>query len=323
MPKLSKGARLLRMWDLLVYLDKSADITLEQLAVEFGTPEKQLRADLELLAGVETPDNIGFYLVDLDYDALEDEGVVRLSLKSPAHIPVQFADDDIIPLIAGLKAIGESTFVQNDPKRAAVVQSALEKLTQVSGSKATAIDIKLPDATNTALAQQIADAIATHKQLVIKYVNSDDVVTTRVVDPAVVVMQNRYAYLRAWCHQRNEERAFRIDRILSATLARAACPEHLAAITTNADVATETVSQSVFTATVTLTNAARWLAEELPGQVTELSDGTFRLVLHSTSHSWLIRLLLGVAPAVLAIEPAEIASEVAQVARQALTSYAS
>ncbi|MDR2703583.1 MAG: WYL domain-containing protein, partial [Cellulomonadaceae bacterium] len=239
MPKVSGSARLLRLWDLLVYLDKSAYTPVEKLAAEFGVSVKQINEDLELLAGIETPDNIGFYLVDLDLDALEDEGLVKLSLQAPARIPVQIADDDVIPLIAGLKAIISSEFAQSDQGRAEVARHALEKLSKISGNKSEALDIKLPQAPNVEVAKQVTAAIANGQQLQIEYVNSDDILTTRIVDPAVVVTQNRYVYLRAWCHNRNKERAFRIDRILRATPGEKACPEHLATLSKNADVAAE------------------------------------------------------------------------------------
>jgi len=64
----------------------------------------------------------------------------------------------------------------------------------------------------------IRRAIANNKPLEIVYLKPSDEKTTRVVRPeAVGVMEYRgkkYLGMRAFCLKRNEERVFRIDRIL-------------------------------------------------------------------------------------------------------------
>ena len=321
MAKQSGSARLLELWDLLVYLDRHPFVPLAELAREFNKSQRKLRDDLMMLAGIETPGNIGFYLVDLDYDLLEDEGLVKLSLQDSGRIPVQIVEKQLMPIIAGLEAIATSGFVNDDPTRAEVIASALTKIAKVAGIEASSLDLKLPDAPNAAIAKAIASAINTAHQLEIEYVNSDDIVTDRIVDPAMIVMQNRYAYLRAWCHKRNEERAFRVDRILGAKPIGPACENHLAAIAPNADVAGETAARSEHYAVITLAPAGRWLAEELPARVEQLPDGALRLTLPVTSRSWLKRLLLGIAPLILALEPAALADDVAAEALTALANY--
>jgi len=326
MPKLAGTTRLLRLWDLLVYLDKHPYIPMEQLAQEFGVSARQLRRDLALLAGIETPDNIGFYLIDLDFDVLDDEGLVNLTLTTPPRIPLQLNTQEVAPIIAGLKAISQSAFVQTDAARAAVVNSTITKLAAKAVAGSDAVEVQIPAAANTQVATAIANAISAGQQLNIEYVNSDDVVTNRIIDPGVIVTQNRYAYLRAWCHNREEPRAFRLDRILTATTVgeppAAACPDHLAAISHNANIASETATHGAFDAVLTLAPAARWLAEELPGKVTELGDGNFKLALQVTSKAWIIRLLLGVAPLVLDVSPPHLAAAVRGRAEAALLNYA-
>jgi len=322
MPKVAGTKRILRLWDLLVYLDKHPYLPLTKLAADFGETPKQLRKDLALLAGIETPDNVGFYLIDLDFDALDEEGLVKLTLTAPTRIPLQLNDEEVAPIIAGLKAIAETAYVQTDTSRKEVVQSAITKLAAKSGTGSDAVEVKIPTSANSQVANIIAAAIANQQQLNIEYVNHDDVVTTRIVDPAVIVTQNRHAYLRAWCHNRDKPRAFRIDRILSATpQANQAHPDHLTAISRDADIGKETATHGAFDVVITLAPAARWLAEELPGQVKELGDGRFSLALHVTSEAWIIRLLLGVAPLVLDVQPPELAAAVAQQAQAALANY--
>ena len=69
-PRTPGAERLLRLWGLLVFLSEHDAVAVSRLAAEFGVTPGQIRKDLLTLAGVETPGQLGFYLVDLDFDAL-------------------------------------------------------------------------------------------------------------------------------------------------------------------------------------------------------------------------------------------------------------
>lgn len=314
--------RLIRLWGLLVYLGHHAAVPVDTLAAEFNVTRAQIRKDLHTLAGVETPGQLGFYLVDLDFDALEEDDEVRLKIGAPVTIPMHFTDDDVAPLIAGLQALAESEFVGAMPDRAEVVFSALAKLMAIAGPQAHSLDLKLPSTPNPQVAQTIAKAILTGQRLAIDYVNADDTVSRREIDPAVVITQDRHAYLRAWCYYRDEPRVFRLDRILGvAPLDSPVDQTKVSAVTRDSDIAGETASAGTLAAVLTLAPGARWLAEELPGRVIDLPDGSFELHLQVVSQSWLESLLLGVAPHVLAIKPPELAVSVSASAAAALAQY--
>jgi len=314
--------RIMRLWGMLVYLGHHAVVPVDTLAGEFGITRAQVRKDLLTLAGVETPGQLGFYLVDLDFDALEEDDEVRLKIGAPVTIPMHFTDDDVAPLIAGLQALAESDFVGAMPDRVEVVESALVKLKEIAGPQTLALDLKLPIVPNPQVAQIIAKAIFGGQRLAIDYVNTDDTVTRREIDPAVVVTQDRHAYLRAWCYLRKEPRVFRLDRILKvAPLESPVDQEKVSAVTRRSDIAGEVASAGTQEAVLTLAPGARWLAEELPGRVVELPDGNFELHIQVASRSWLEGLLLGVAPHVLKVEPIDLANEVANIAQAALRNY--
>jgi proteasome accessory factor C len=316
------AGRLLRLWGLLVYLSNKPVVPLDTLAAEFGSTKAQIRKDLATLAGVETPGQLGFYLVDLDFDALEDDGDVRMRVGAPFTVPMHLTTHRVAPLIAGLEALAESEFVAAMPERIDVVNSALAKLREIAGPSADALDLKLPAAPNAEVAQAIALAILHGQRLALQYVNYDDTVTEREVDPAVVVMQDRHAYLRGWCYFREEPRVFRLDRILDVeALEQPVNQLKVSAVTRDPDVAAEAALAGSYEAILTLSPGARWLAEELKGEVVELDDGNFELHLRVTSPIWLENLLLGVAPHVVRVEPAELAETVAAAAKAALANY--
>jgi proteasome accessory factor C len=281
-----------------------------------------MRKDVLTLADVETPGQLGFYLVDLDLDALEHEDEVRLKIGAPVTVPLHFTEDDVLPLLAGLKALADSDFVTGIPDRAAVVAAALEKLEATAGPGARAIDLRLPPAPNAQVAALIASAIARGRRLAIDYVNSDDTVTTREVDPVVVITQDRHNYLRAWCYYRNQPRVFRLDRILSVVeLPLPIDRQKVGAVTRASDIAAEAASAGTLVAELTLSPPARWVAEEIPGEITDLPDGSFIIKLKAASPAWLESLLLGIAPHVLRVEPVSLATRVADAAHAALSNY--
>jgi DNA polymerase III subunit epsilon len=64
------------------------------------------------------------------------------------------------------------------------------------------------------LPAQLGEAIYSGKRIQITYVDKDGERTTRWITPIQVMGLADYIYLRAHCHLRNDERTFRLDRIV-------------------------------------------------------------------------------------------------------------
>ncbi len=64
------------------------------------------------------------------------------------------------------------------------------------------------------LPPQIEEALRTEGQLELRYVSASGEETQRVVSPLQVTAYAGYLYLIAFCHLRNEQRTFRLDRIV-------------------------------------------------------------------------------------------------------------
>jgi DNA polymerase III subunit epsilon len=62
---------------------------------------------------------------------------------------------------------------------------------------------------------ELAEAIASGKRLFISYIDSDGGKTDRWITPTEVLGLADYIYLRAYCHLRQAERNFRLDRIVA------------------------------------------------------------------------------------------------------------
>lgn len=154
-----------------------------------------------------------------------------------------------------------------------------------------------PAPTHAVREQDIVDtvlgAIDADEAVNLHYASADERVTSdRRVDPHRIVSDNGNAYLLGWCHEREDWRRFRIDRVLSVTRAETA---RRAGAALPDDVDGNTFAepeQGVDEAVVRFSPAiARWLAERYPsGTMNE--DGSLDVTFHVASAEWLVRTVL-------------------------------
>jgi DNA polymerase III subunit epsilon len=79
---------------------------------------------------------------------------------------------------------------------------------------APAAEVLFPSLGNTIpLPPVLSEALTNGLSLEIRYVSATLGVSVRCVDPIAVVPNRDYLYLRAYCHLRQDERTFRLDRI--------------------------------------------------------------------------------------------------------------
>jgi len=64
------------------------------------------------------------------------------------------------------------------------------------------------------LPTELGEAIYSNKRMFIRYVDGDGEETERWITPKQVMGLKDYVYLQAYCHLRNDERSFRLDRIV-------------------------------------------------------------------------------------------------------------
>ena len=64
------------------------------------------------------------------------------------------------------------------------------------------------------LPTELSEAIHSGKRLVIQYMDKDGDASERWITPKEVIGLSDYLYLQAFCHTRNAERTFRLDRIM-------------------------------------------------------------------------------------------------------------
>ncbi|MEZ0447434.1 helix-turn-helix transcriptional regulator [Cellulomonas sp. ICMP 17802] len=309
--------RLLRMLGMITYLDRHDDVSVEAIASQFGVSTRQVMDDIDTLWVTGTP---GYYPHDLiDFDAASyEQGVVRLTESRGMTRPLRLGAREAVALVAALRAVDAALGDALDPERAAVLRSALAKLSAATGDAAAAVDVRLSVDAAPDVAAAVATALRHGRRLHLRYVNASDVTTERDVDPIRLVTDDERSYLLGWCLLVDGERLFRVDRVLAATVLDTPAADHQ--VPDGADVFSPGAEGELVT--LHLASQARWVVETTPvDAVRNLEDGSFEVDLRVVQHAWLRHLVLQVADDVLDVRPARIAQEVAAAARAALRAY--
>lgn len=312
-----------RLLALVPYLQAQSDVSLAQVASDFGVSADQIRKDLKVLwmCGLPglTPDN----MIDVDFGAIEDdpEGVVRIDNAEYLARPVRLGSSEASALIVALRALREgSPDTSHD-----AIDRALAKLEDAAttGSEPPKVEVSLPGTRSSSRHQALLQrAIDEDRQARIDYyVPTRDETTARTVDPVALLSADGYEYLDAWCHLAQARRLFRIDRVHAV--------EVVDQQRDHDDLSPRDLSEGLFEpgpddieAVVRVERWARWVADYYPVVATEeLGEGRLEVTLRVGDPLWLVRLALRLAPALTIVSPVELQQEVVGTAAATLRLY--
>ncbi len=151
----------------------------------------------------------------------------------------------------------------------------------------------------------------------------DQLPRLRVVDPQAMVVRDGHTYLQAWCRKAQDERLFRLDRIISASIlhaedAASASQALAAAASASTQAAGETQSAATKTAKAIVSLAAgvptpSW--PKLSKAKKPAVDGTTTLCLPWLGTPWLPKQLASYGAAITRIEPTVLARATGNYAR--------
>lgn len=309
-----------RLLRLVPYLHGREQVSLEEAARALGVSPDQLDKDLRVLFLCGLPGGYPDDLIDVDLDALEGEGVIRVTNADYLARPLRLTPTEASAIIVALRVLRAGA---GDDTRE-VVDRALSKL------EAAAADVAPPVVdpgdvvpATLALRTQLEGAVADGRQVRLTYyVPARDEESERVVDPHAVVAHHGVDYLDAWCHSAEAPRLFRLDRIHEADVLDSA-------IVTDPSE-TRDLSDGVFASgdeatpvTLALLPEARWVEEYYAVQAVRPGpDGTSEVDLLVGDERWLERLLLRLAPYATVVSPDHFADGTAEDVRAALALYA-
>lgn len=213
-----------RLLALSTWLRSAGETTLAEVADEFAVTPEQARADIELLTMCELPGQVGFYLLDVDLDALQRDGVVRPGIDHAPTRPARFSADEAVTLLVGLRTLADTA----TGRTAQVIRSAHAKIAAAAGEHATVADrfrVTVASASPEVLAA-VDRAIEHRRGLGLDYVDGQGRPSRRTVDPLATRVIDGYHYLDAWDLDRTDRRSFRMDRIRNAEVLERAALDH-------------------------------------------------------------------------------------------------
>lgn len=308
-----------RLLALVPYLHHRGEVRVSEAAEALGVDVAQLDKDLRVLFMCGLPGGFPDDLINVDLDALEGEGIIRVDNADYLARPVRFGPSEAAALVVALRAIEQSA----SPETRAIVERTLAKL-EAAGAASAAEQIHVADenAPGAELVPVLQGAIERGHQLEISYyVPSRDEQTSRIVEPRAITRVADATYLDAWCHTAHGDRTFRVDRIAAAVelpdvvSERAAEPRDLSDGWFRGDGETVAV-------TLRLQPSAQWVPEYYPvAKTTPGPDGALDVVIDVASESWLHQLLFRIAPHASVIAPREFADGFTADVRATLSLY--
>jgi proteasome accessory factor C len=313
-----------RLLALVPYIQARSEVSLEQAATDFGVRPEQIAKDLNVLWFCGLPGLGMGDLIDVDMEALEGEGVIRVSNADYLSRPLRLDSSEASALIVALRALREGS----DDDVRPIVDRTLRKLEAAAGDGAAVaaqVEIRVPEQQSRVdeLRERLTGAVTQKRQVKLDYyVPTRDESTARVVDPLRVVSADGNTYLDAYCHLAEDQRLFRLDRISSAQVLESPVVAH-------PDVEPRNLADGLFRpspddtlVTLLLEPAARWVAEYYPVESTqEAAGGALRATLRVSDPAWLTRLMLRLDASARVESPAELAEEVRRTAAAALRNY--
>lgn len=322
---MTTSSQINRMLSLVPYLMRNGETSVEELTKAFGVSSKQLRRDLEVLSWCGLPQlHYGDY-IEIDLDAVDGEGVVRLGNADYLSRPLRFTADEAVALLLALRTLREVA----DPDQFATIDQAAAKLERMAGDRAEPVgraEVRISagdDQVRTAVHQGLRE----HRRLDITYdVAARAETTHRQVDPLRASTRDGYVYLDAWCHTAQGLRSFRMDRIARAQVLPVAAEQHH-------DVVLPDPTQDWFsdqgdgpTVTLDLQPAAHWVVEYYPSLSDEGDDApgpdqVRRVSFPVGDPAWLRGLLLRLGDLVQVVEPAGAGDPAQREAQEAIEQY--
>ncbi len=304
--------RLPRLLSLVPYLIARPGIPVAEAAADFGTTERQLRRDLELLWMCGLPGYGPGDLVDISFagdtvSVIEDAGMRR---------PLRLTTAEATALLVALRTLADVPGVVDT----AAVRRATVKIERAVGDAGTTgLSVEVTRAEEAATVA-VRTALAAGRALRIRYYTaSRDAVSLRTIDPMRLLIVDGRGYLEAWCRRAEGVRLFRLDRVEDVEVLDEPAAPPPEAEPTDLSAGLFRPSADHRFAVLLLERDARWVAEYYPvDEVVEIDDGRARVLLRYTDPAWLVRLVLGLGGGARVLEPPELADHVARRAREAL-----
>ena len=315
----SATTRLSRLLTMVPWLINRPGVRVDDVAREFAVTPEQVENDLALLFLCGTPGGYHGDLIEADWE----NGRVFLGNADTISRPLRLGVDEALALIVGLRALAA---VPGIGARDAVVRALakLESATGAASAGSSRIQVVIDEGTGTQTLAAAQGALAARRRVHLRYlVPSRDESTERDVDPMRVINVDAHWYLEGWCHQAEDVRLFRMDRVESLTVLDADGTPPATAQPRDLDSGVFTPRAEDQLVRLALGPGASWVSDYYPTESIERTqDGGAVIALRTADTAWLRRLMWRLGAQATVLEPPELALEVERGARAALQEYA-
>ena len=318
--------RLERLLALVPYLLAHPGVSVATAAREFDLTQASLLDDLQLLFVCGLPGHMPDDLIEVSVD----DGHIYLSNADTIARPLRLRPDEALALLMGLRVLTSSAGQRGlaGGGGGQVAQQLLGKLSQAAGLNAPGspgeqVLAVAPDNQSPQL-ETINQALKQQRQLCIEYHSPRrDSISVRHIDPLTVEAAHGHYYVQAWCHEADELRVFRTDRMVRCTLSDRArrVPEqaHPGRLPRTVFASRDDDHEVV----LRISERARWMLDYYDAQLLEtLAHGGQLIRLRTPDTDWLVRLALRLGPDAVIVEPPQLAEQVRVAAQQALALHA-
>ncbi len=297
-----------RLLALIPYLQARPGITLADAAAAFSISQKQLMADLWVAFMCGLPGGMPGDLIEVDMDAVEGEGVIRLSNAAVLSKPLRLAPHEVGTLRLALQAVREIAA----PESYAAIDSASGKLATISWQDGPMAVVSIVTGAES-VRQALVDAREAHQRVRLTYEGGARGDTTQpLVDPAAIVVRDGYAYLEAWSLDRDGWRSYRLDRIVAVDPTGVEGADH-----GQPPLRDDWLSDAAAEVTLRVSESAWWITENYPTSATSGDLVTLRVV----DPAWLRQLVLRLGAEAEVVAPRAAQDDAVLAAREALARY--
>lgn len=298
---------LTRVLALVPWIISHPGSTKAEIAQRFGITVAQLEKDLWLLLMVGVPPYSPGDYIDVD----PDSDTVEIRLADYFTRPLRLSPTEGLALLAAGRAL--LAVPGSDP--AGPLATAIDRLAGALEGVDVVVDVGEP----VFLAEVRAAALGGERIEIDYWSAGRDRLSTRRIDPGPPFFAVGQWYTDAHCHQADDNRMFRLDRIRAV---RPTGETFTPVLDGDGPPPIFTASEGDTRVTVLLPPGADWVTESTPVEsVDDLDDGGQRVVLTVGATAWLERLLLQVGPGARITDPADHRDLPARAARRILTRY--
>ena len=201
-PRPLAGSRLRRVLALVPWIAEHPGAALEEIAARFGVSEAELEHDLELLPLCGLPPYTPDRLIEVEIV----DGHVWIRFAEYFDRPLRFSAEEGLALLTAGRAL---LAVPGSDERGALA-TALDKLAGALGAT-EGLSVEVGEPPHLDALRRAAD---TRERVEIDYYSfGRNATTSRKIDPRSVFHAFGHWYAAAYCHQAQDERLFRLDRI--------------------------------------------------------------------------------------------------------------